>query len=122
MVTAIYLSGALWLGVIAIGLWKVGLGLKVLLTRQTVLRNFRYRVTLYGPARLEDPPTRVTGDLARMVGIVQVIGGLLIAGPLGLVPALGGGFPNIIFLSSAVSWIIAWLGTWTVKRRARRLD
>ena len=52
------LLGALWLGLIAIGLWKIAPGLKAIITRRATLRNFRFRVTSSAqPGWKTHPPT-----------------------------------------------------------------
>ena len=122
MVSMICLFGALWLCVIASGLWTALRGLKAIFTRRAVLRNFAVKVTRLGPVRMEQPATRIEGDLAIRHGAIQLIGGLLIAGPLALVPLLGGGFPNTIFLGSAVGLTVAWIGSRIIKTRAMRAD
>ena len=67
-----------------------------------MLRNVRIQVTHHGPSPDGSAPHAVTGELAIRHGAVQLIGGLLIAGPLALVPLLGGGFPWTILLGPAV--------------------
>ena len=116
-----YLLGALLLGLIAIGLWTALDGLKAIVTRRVTLKNVTTQMTIMGPVRMAAPPTRVEGELAIRHGAIQLIGGLLIAGPLALVPLLGGGFPWTILLGPAVGFGLVWIGTRVTRGQAAGL-